>query len=57
MSIQSNSNKPVYPAGAASARALSYWLANAGVAGLVIENRTSDPASPVVGQMWLRTDL
>ena len=24
---------------------------------LVIENRTSDPASPVSGQMWLRTDL
>lgn len=23
----------------------------------VIENRTSDPASPVTGQMWLRTDL
>ena len=22
-----------------------------------IENRTSDPASPTVGQMWLRTDL
>jgi hypothetical protein len=25
--------------------------------GFVIENRTSDPASPAVGQMWLRTDL
>jgi len=24
---------------------------------LVIENRTSDPASPVNGQIWLRTDL
>ena len=23
----------------------------------VIENRTSDPASPVTGQIWLRTDL
>lgn len=23
----------------------------------VIENRTSDPASPVEGQMWNRTDL
>jgi len=22
-----------------------------------IENRTSDPASPTVGQLWLRTDL
>ena len=22
-----------------------------------IENRTSDPASPLVGQLWLRTDL
>lgn len=22
-----------------------------------IENRTSDPASPSVGQIWLRTDL
>jgi hypothetical protein len=25
--------------------------------GLVIENRTSDPPSPVTGQIWLRTDL
>lgn len=25
--------------------------------GLVIENRTSDPASPQTGQIWLRTDL
>jgi hypothetical protein len=25
--------------------------------GLVIENRTSDPGSPVSGQIWLRTDL
>ena len=24
---------------------------------LVIENRTSDPPSPVNGQIWLRTDL
>lgn len=24
---------------------------------LVIENRTSDPGSPVAGQVWLRTDL
>lgn len=23
----------------------------------VVENRTSDPTSPVAGQMWLRTDL
>lgn len=23
----------------------------------VIENRTSDPGSPVIGQIWLRTDL
>jgi hypothetical protein len=23
----------------------------------VIENRTSDPSSPSVGQMWIRTDL
>lgn len=27
------------------------------VGGLVIENRTNDPPSPVTGQMWLRTDL
>jgi hypothetical protein len=27
------------------------------VGGLVIENRTSDPASPATGQIWLRTDL
>jgi hypothetical protein len=25
--------------------------------GLVIEDRTSDPGSPAVGQLWLRTDL
>ena len=25
--------------------------------GVFLENRTSDPASPRVGQMWLRTDL
>ncbi len=24
---------------------------------LVIENRTSDPGTPVDGQIWLRTDL
>jgi hypothetical protein len=28
-----------------------------GSAGLIIENRTSDPGSPVTGQIWLRTDL
>ena len=27
------------------------------VNGMVIENRTSDPPSPAVGQIWLRTDL
>lgn len=25
--------------------------------GFIIENRTSDPAAPVNGQIWLRTDL
>lgn len=25
--------------------------------GLIIETRTSDPASPATGQIWLRTDL
>jgi len=25
--------------------------------GLIIENRTSDPASPVIGQIWYRSDL
>ena len=24
---------------------------------LIVENRTDDPASPVTGQIWLRTDL
>jgi hypothetical protein len=24
---------------------------------MVIENRTSDPENPVVGQIWIRTDL
>ncbi len=27
------------------------------VKNMVIENRTSDPASPAVGQIWIRTDL
>lgn len=27
------------------------------VGSLIIDNRTSDPASPTVGQIWLRTDL
>jgi hypothetical protein len=25
--------------------------------GLIIETRTSDPGSPVTGQIWLRTDI
>jgi len=25
--------------------------------GLIIETRTSDPTSPVTGQIWLRTDI
>jgi hypothetical protein len=25
--------------------------------GLIIETRTSDPSSPVAGQIWLRTDI
>ena len=24
---------------------------------VILENRTSDPASPAVGQVWIRTDL
>jgi len=28
-----------------------------GTGGFVTETRTSDPASPVTGQIWLRTDL
>jgi hypothetical protein len=24
---------------------------------LIMENRTSDPGSPAVGQLWIRTDL
>lgn len=28
-----------------------------GTSEVVLENRTSDPASPKVGQMWIRTDL
>ena len=27
------------------------------IIGSILENRTSDPASPVTGQMWFRTDL
>jgi hypothetical protein len=25
--------------------------------GFIVENRTSDPGSPVPGQIWIRTDL
>lgn len=28
-----------------------------GTSGLIIENRTDDPASLEVGRIWLRTDL
>lgn len=37
-----------------------YGTNNAGTKGwnpLTLENRTSDPGSPAVGQLWLRTDL
>ena len=27
------------------------------IVSLVIENRTTDPASPVEGQIWIRTDV
>jgi hypothetical protein len=33
------------------------WHDNSMANGLRIENRTTDPASPAVGQIWLRTDL
>ena len=39
--------RPVMPLEFAQKQALSF----------VIENRTSDPANPVTGQLWLRTDL
>lgn len=35
----------------------SWDFANATISSLIIENRTSDPGSPVSGQIWLRTDL
>jgi hypothetical protein len=33
------------------------WHDNSMANGLRIENRSTDPASPAVGQIWLRTDL
>ncbi len=36
------------------------WVVSAPIkagGGLIIETRTSDPASPESGRMWLRTDL
>lgn len=36
------------------------WVINAPIkagGGLILETRTSDPASPETGRMWLRTDL
>ena len=30
---------------------------DASFSALIIENRTSDPAGPATGQVWLRTDL
>lgn len=37
----------------------SAWISvdSDGTSEVVLENRTSDPASPKVGQMWIRTDL
>lgn len=32
-------------------------IINTGGVGFIIENRTSDPTSPVTGQIWFRTDL
>lgn len=33
------------------------WRVVTGLDEFVIENRTDDPASPVTGQIWFRTDL
>jgi len=54
---QKNTSQPVWPIGTPAPLTLGEWITQAGSVGLVIENRTSDPASPVVGQMWIRTDL
>ena len=43
------SKKPVFNAGVDLNKTQAY--------NLVIENRTSDPTSPVVGQVWFRTDV
>lgn len=52
-----NTNMAVWPRGAPAPLTLGDWILQSGSAGLVVENRTSDPASPAVGQMWIRTDL
>ena len=36
---------------------VTFLAGNADTSNLVLENRTSDPASPALGRIWLRTDL
>ncbi len=56
----SASNPAIYAANAGGGAAIQVDSGKGTIkalGGLVIENRTSDPASPVVGQIWIRTDL
>lgn len=46
-----------YATSAGTAEALDTNEAIDAKGGLIIENRTSDPANPVTGQLWLRTDI
>lgn len=41
----------------ASFAASTHTHTGADVTTLIVENRTSDPGSPEVGRIWLRTDL
>jgi hypothetical protein len=46
----------VYDLGSSSYRWRDLYLAGQAI-GMRLENRTSDPASPAEGQIWIRTDL
>ena len=53
--VKTFSAKPVLSAGATLASDMDFAQNEA--TSLVIENRTSDPATPATGQIWFRTDV
>lgn len=62
--LTSPSASMVFGRGSAGGAGSGEWITlengitmNGTALSFVLENRTSDPASPAVGQIWLRTDL